>query len=103
MKNIQYEDANVQTGFNDDEVIRELTAKVAELTDLVDDLRIDLYKSQSRTKQEQVALAKEKAANGVNTATIKNLAKRIEIHEAELLEEANHTKLAKEALEQEQE
>jgi hypothetical protein len=39
----------------------------------------------------------------VNVTTIKNLSKKIEVHEAELLDEVNHTKLAKEALEQEQE
>ena len=103
LKNIQYEDACIQTGFNDGELIRELNDKVADLNDVVDDVRIDLRKAQSRAQLAQDSLAKEKALAVMVNATVKNLTKRIELSEVELQEEANNTKLAREALEEAEE
>ena len=103
LKNIQFEDACIQTGFNDDELIRELQDKVVDLNDVVDDLRIDLHQAQARTRAAQDSLAKEKAHTVMTASTVKNLTKRLEQYETELQEEANATKLAKDALEREEE
>lgn len=103
LKNVQYEDACIQTGFNDEELIRELNDKVADLNDVVDDVRIDLGQAHVKTKAAQASLAKEKALTVMTASTIKNLTKRIEILEVELQEEANATKMAKEALAEEEE
>ena len=92
LKNIQFADANVQTGFNDDQLIRELTAKVAELTEDIEDLRTDVHKAQARTKLELENLAKEKAAGLVNAGLVKNLTKTVELREDELEEEKEKLK-----------
>lgn len=93
----------MQTGFNDDLLIRELTAKIAELNEDIEDLRTDVHKAQARMKQELENLAREKAAGLINAGLVKNLTKTVEQKEDELDEEREKLKSALERLEFERE
>lgn len=64
-----------------------MTAKVAELTEDVEELRSDVHKAQARTKLELENLAKEKAAGLANAGLVKTLRKTVEQREDELEEE----------------
>ena len=93
----------MQTGFNDDLLIRELTAKIFELNEDIEDLRTDVHKAQARMKQELENLAREKAAGLINAGLVKNLTKTVEQKEDELDEEREKLKSALERLEFERE